>query len=638
MKSKTLLIALTLVIVAFIGFNLSDPQGSKTSQTSSKSPIVNYQAPYTSPNGVVVYADSLDGANDTTSLKARGYKPYYRGTGAQGTQPTWYQGQTAVFNAFQGPTTGYMAANYAVVSGANNIDSWLVFPRLGSGGVQAGDSLYFYSRSATGSTYPDSIRVMYSINDSIPEGTWIELGRFKTNTTTGWENRGFRAPTASANGRFAIRYCVVNGGPSGANSDYIGIDYMQIIRTASLPPIPTGTWTEQTSGLTTVLYSVSAVNDDVAWVCGASGKVLRTVNKGATWTNVSGTLSTSYALYNIFAWDANTAIVTGVSGANTSIFQTSNGGATWTTADTHAGFGDDLGMTSATNGFFIGDPIAGNWDLLKSTNAGLNWSLWSTLATTNTSGTYNNAACFDGNNVWFESVGLSTIHYSANLGVNWSSQTIPLAEITAISFNSSATGLAGGSSTSPGLLKSTNYGVNWSAITNPYPSNSISGIVGAQQTWWVAQQGTGISKSTNDGSTWTTDYTAAAGSFYHMTKSRSGATIWAVRSNGGISRYGLVTGITPISNEVPATFSLNQNYPNPFNPTTKINFALPKSGLVTLKVYDVLGKEVATLVNEVKNAGTYNYEFNASSLTSGVYFYKLEANGFSDVKKMMLVK
>jgi len=405
------------------------------------------------------------------------------------------------------------------------------------------------------------------------------------------------------------------------------------------PVVPTGTWTEQSSGLTTVLYSVSAVDDNVAWVCGASGKVLRTTNKGANWVNVSGSLPTAANLYNIFAWDANLAIITGVTGSNTSIYQTSNGGTTWTTVNTHAGFGDNLWMTSASNGYFIGDPIAGNWDLLSSTNAGMNWGTWSTLATTNTSGTYNNGAFFNGTNVYFESVGQSHILFSSNMGVNWVQQTITLSELTAIWFNTASEGLAGGSSTSPGLLKSTNGGTNWTALTSPYPTNSISGIVGAASTYWVSQQGTGISITTNSGTSFTTAYTAPAGNFYHMTKSRAGATIWAVRSNGGISRYGQpILGVTPISSEVPASFSLSQNYPNPFNPTTKINFALPKSGLVTLKVYDVLGKEVSTLVNEVKNAGTYSFEFNASSLTSGVYFYKLEANGFSDVKKMLLVK
>ncbi len=101
---------------------------------------------------------------------------------------------------------------------------------------------------------------------------------------------------------------------------------------------------------------------------------------------------------------------------------------------------------------------------------------------------------------------------------------------------------------------------------------------------------------------------------------------------------GLVTAITPVVSSVPEKYSLSQNYPNPFNPVTKINFAIPKSGLVTLKVYDVLGREVSTLVNEIKNAGTYKVDFNASNLSSGMYFYKVSVNGFTDVKKMMLIK
>ncbi len=92
------------------------------------------------------------------------------------------------------------------------------------------------------------------------------------------------------------------------------------------------------------------------------------------------------------------------------------------------------------------------------------------------------------------------------------------------------------------------------------------------------------------------------------------------------------------NNGIPVSFKLGQNYPNPFNPVTKISYALPKQGFVTLKVYDILGKEVATLVNEVKNAGEYSVEFNAGNLSSGVYFYKFESGGFSDIKKLMLLK
>jgi hypothetical protein len=100
----------------------------------------------------------------------------------------------------------------------------------------------------------------------------------------------------------------------------------------------------------------------------------------------------------------------------------------------------------------------------------------------------------------------------------------------------------------------------------------------------------------------------------------------------------IVTGISSNQTTVPTKYSLSQNYPNPFNPVTKINFALPKAGFVTLKIYDMLGKEVRTLVNEYKTASNYSVEFNASALSSGVYFYKISTNEFTDVKKMMLIK
>lgn len=100
---------------------------------------------------------------------------------------------------------------------------------------------------------------------------------------------------------------------------------------------------------------------------------------------------------------------------------------------------------------------------------------------------------------------------------------------------------------------------------------------------------------------------------------------------------GSVTGIGNNS-IIAGDFSLGQNYPNPFNPTTKISFNIQQSSFVKLTVYDALGKAVAQLVNRNIDAGTHSVEFNAASLPSGVYYYKLEANGFSDVKKMMMIK
>ena len=90
--------------------------------------------------------------------------------------------------------------------------------------------------------------------------------------------------------------------------------------------------------------------------------------------------------------------------------------------------------------------------------------------------------------------------------------------------------------------------------------------------------------------------------------------------------------------QAPNSYLLNQNYPNPFNPTTKISYSLPEANFVTLKVYDMLGREVSTLVNEMKPAGTFEAEFDASRLSSGTYVYKLNAGGYQTVKKMTLTK
>ena len=110
--------------------------------------------------------------------------------------------------------------------------------------------------------------------------------------------------------------------------------------------------------------------------------------------------------------------------------------------------------------------------------------------------------------------------------------------------------------------------------------------------------------------------------------------------NGIVYGDTTLTSILSTGNSVPEKFSLSQNYPNPFNPNTNLEFGIPELGFVSLKVYDVLGNEVATLVNETKPAGTYNYQFSTVNyqLSSGIYFYRLEAGEFSEIKRMILIK
>ena len=110
------------------------------------------------------------------------------------------------------------------------------------------------------------------------------------------------------------------------------------------------------------------------------------------------------------------------------------------------------------------------------------------------------------------------------------------------------------------------------------------------------------------------------------------SSLWSVMNNAICS----ATDITP--DGLPVESSLKNNYPNPFNPSTRIDYEINKNGLVVLKIYDNLGREVATLVNEQKPAGKYSIDFNANNLAAGVYYYKLTSENFSSVKKMILLK
>ncbi|HED07118.1 MAG TPA: T9SS type A sorting domain-containing protein [Ignavibacteria bacterium] len=121
----------------------------------------------------------------------------------------------------------------------------------------------------------------------------------------------------------------------------------------------------------------------------------------------------------------------------------------------------------------------------------------------------------------------------------------------------------------------------------------------------------------------------------------SGSNLFAGTGNGGVWRRPLSEIITDVENDrnnLPTNFALEQNYPNPFNPSTTIKYDLPKEGFVTLKVYDMLGREVATLVNKEQSAGRYIITFDASGLASGIYFYRISAGKFLQTKKLILLR
>jgi len=197
-----------------------------------------------------------------------------------------------------------------------------------------------------------------------------------------------------------------------------------------------------------------------------------------------------------------------------------------------------------------------------------------------------------------------------------------------------------------GVYISSDNGNNWTLSLN---DAWISSFLTLGSNIFAGSVGNGIWRSTNYGNTWTQiNDGLGSGAYNVLSIGADDQYLFAGTVSSGIWRRPLSQVVTDISDDVnlqPEIFSLEQNFPNPFNPSTKIRYSIPAAPLslgegqgVRLVIYDVLGNEVATLVNEEKPAGVYEVEFNASSLPSGVYFYKLQAGNFVETKKLILIK
>jgi photosystem II stability/assembly factor-like uncharacterized protein len=294
-------------------------------------------------------------------------------------------------------------------------------------------------------------------------------------------------------------------------------------------------WTEQTSPTANALQSVSVVDNNIAWIGGAVGTVLRTTNGGANWTSVGGGTIGTDDVYNIFGVNDQIALCTTSPGA-TYIFRTTNGGTTWTQvlAITPTGFMDAIWMFDSNNGFAYGDPVSGNWLLYKTSDGGATWTPAPNLAQSGSEAGWNNAMYVSGSNIYF-GTNNTRIYYSSNGGNSWTAQTTTgQVNSYAVWFNDANIGMMGGST--GGLDKTTNGGTTWSALTSPGAVAS-AGLTGALNQWLFAQQANPgvIYYSTNDGANWTTSYTAPNGQFYHIAKARNGNWVLAVQSDGGIS-------------------------------------------------------------------------------------------------------
>lgn len=406
-------------------------------------------------------------------------------------------------------------------------------------------------------------------------------------------------------------------------------------------------WTEVTTGVTTPLTSVSHYDNSNAWTCGNNGVVLRSTNQGLAWSNVSGNgLPSNISLVNIYGVSTSTALTAGYIGSTTYVYKTSNSGANWTLVFTQPnGFINGIWFNGSSNGFMTGDPVGGRWSLWKTTNGGNNWdSTGMYLAQRNGELGWNNSLYRNGNETWF-GTDKARIYHSSTGSAPWDSQSTGAnTNIYTIWVRnySPFIGYAGGDS----LSKTTNGGNVWN-IQSIGSTGAITGF--AFYTYmnmlWHIKSDNKIYITYEGSVSWFAQYTAPAGNYTHLTVIRpefmsySNGNLFAIRNNGGISRYFYYgEGVTIISSETPNIYKLVQNFPNPFNPVTNIGFQIVEFGFTRIVVYDALGKQVQNLVNQELKPGTYEFNWDASAYPSGIYFYKLTSNGYTDTKKMVLIK
>jgi hypothetical protein len=553
MKNKFLpIIAIMAIAAFFIGMYTQDPTSSRTPNIQ---PLNVHDPIVPQTNAVVKYVDSLNGANDTVALRSRGYIPK-RGplAGPPGTLPNWFQGNPTNWNAFNGPTSGYVSANFNCVTSGTQ-DLWLILPPVNTA---AGDTISFYERSVAGNTFPDSTRVYYAANgDTVPgSGSFVELGKFLNSIGGAWVERRFVAPTAGANGRWAINYRVANGGPPGANGNLIGIDYIRI-----LGPAP---------ALNTTLL---LVHDSTV----VTTQARRKQDRDSMRTYLGGLVGS----YDVMTFDTNTTLP--------SLTQYSRIIVQETAFDAiqcrYLGLGARNALIAWLN---TGSPSAKKYLYNIGGDLGYNYSRTASFGyDLNFSGTI----CGYTYRVDNTPGGPGTI-----VGV-----TIDVGNTRNIQ--------------TPG----SNYYPDGCSISN----GSLALYRHGNRTALDTLAALGRVTANYDVRSLFCDPAYFPSNFQLVLAALLGNSL---------------VGITPVGNTIPQVYTLSQNYPNPFNPVTNIKFGIPQSGNVKLVVFDILGREVATLVNEFKTSGNYIVDFNASYLASGAYFYRLEAGNFTETKKMLLVK
>lgn len=368
------------------------------------------------------------------------------------------------------------------------------------------------------------------------------------------------------------------------------------------------------------------VEDNVIIASTDSNGIYFSSNSGQSWSQRNSGI-TNLRVFSLAKH--NSLLAAGTYGAG--VFISTNNGSNWSVSVTGMPIPYIYSLYIApNNNIFAGSGGGGGY---VSSNNGTNWS--NNLSTTFIVNSYTITPAG-----YYLSGAGPIIFKSTNEGVSWTqlvTGNTTLRDIITIPKPAGGFNILVGSL--DGMFLSTNEGVSWTTINSGLGYRNINSVAASGTNVFAGSYGGGVYLSTNNGTNWT-QINIGLTNLFIKKLFINGAYIYAATENGIIWRRELSQVITRLKDEseILNYFVLEQNYPNPFNPNTKISWQSPESAWQTLKVYDILGNEVETLVNEFKNAGSHEINFDASNLPSGIYLYHLQIGEFTKSKKMILIK
>ncbi len=389
--------------------------------------------------------------------------------------------------------------------------------------------------------------------------------------------------------------------------------------------------------LPSVGYVVTLVANPQGHLFAASytSGVYRSTNGGTTWVQANSGLMFSSALgLTVNPLNGDLFVSSGAR-----IYRSTSNGDSWVVQDSTTFPSGAWRLVVNNQGTLFGSPNTSD-SLRRSSDLGRTW----TIVHTGLPYGFVQDMRIHSNGEIFIAMHNDWLFHSSNNGENWQalprpSPPLPYVDADAIAFGSGSELYVGDDGW--GFFKSTDGGLSWVQLNGGLPNLYVWALaVNNQGHLFAGLASNGIYRSTNGGAQWdslNTGLDPSSRRVYSLLISPSGYLLAG-------TLYGLYRSTQPVTdvkenlNDLADQFSLSQNYPNPFNPTTNIQFTVTSSQFTILKVYDLLGCEVTTLVNEVKQPGTYTVQWDASGMASGVCFYRLKAGQFDGVRKLLVLR